>query len=332
MKLLFLLAALTLSCQEYIPRGESPIEPVIPHVLPPKSETNTDTYEQVSIPKVDVLWVIDNSCSMMDEQTKLTANFPIYFSHIADSELDYHIGVVSTDMFQESHSGKLIEINGVKWIDPSTPYPQELFSSMSSLGTMGSVTEKGVLAAYSAMELQPKHNAGFFRDDSAIHIITVSDEPDMSETSPISDSEFADYFMGLRSEDEDTRYHVIVSWPQGDIACASNGSDYISLNEQIGGVFVSICSVDWSNGLGQLGIDAVPLKTEYFLTQKPIEESIVVSVLDNGYTIIFEVWNSVLGTGAYVYNESRNSITFLEYRPPLYSKVSIEYTLLSSGQ
>ena len=37
--------------------------------------TKEDRIVQVTVPSVDVLWVIDNSCSMIEEQIALTDNF-----------------------------------------------------------------------------------------------------------------------------------------------------------------------------------------------------------------------------------------------------------------
>ena len=64
---------------------------------------------QVTVPSVDVLWVIDNSCSMTEEQQALTDNFNKFVQYFVGSGLDYHIGVVSTNWDNESgdHRGKL---------------------------------------------------------------------------------------------------------------------------------------------------------------------------------------------------------------------------------
>ena len=113
-------------------------------------------------PAVDVLWIIDNSGSMADEQSAASATFPTFMDALVSSNLDYHIGVVSTDMADNDQSGKLTERAGVRWIDPTTPDPEAVFSAMALLGTNGSPDEQGVLAAYAAMELQPVYNAGFF--------------------------------------------------------------------------------------------------------------------------------------------------------------------------
>src|SRR5262245_57636987 len=46
--------------------------------------------------KIDVLFVIDNSGSMGQEQANLTANFPMFIQVLNDSGLDYRVGVTTT--------------------------------------------------------------------------------------------------------------------------------------------------------------------------------------------------------------------------------------------
>src|SRR5690606_38029790 len=55
-----------------------------------------------SCAKVDLLFVIDNSGSMADEQAKLIANFPGFATEIQSALVDvesYHVGVAVTDPF-----------------------------------------------------------------------------------------------------------------------------------------------------------------------------------------------------------------------------------------
>ena len=99
--------------------------PSWPDSDPPQPEevTQTDAILQVTTPEVDILWTIDNSCSMYDEQTQLTQNFPVFMEYFTGSGLDYHVGVVSTDLDNPSHSGKLRTTGGIKYIEPDTPNP-----------------------------------------------------------------------------------------------------------------------------------------------------------------------------------------------------------------
>jgi hypothetical protein len=48
--------------------------------------------------KLDMLWVVDNSGSMCQEQKTLRDNFNLFISKLDETNLDFHIGVTTTDM------------------------------------------------------------------------------------------------------------------------------------------------------------------------------------------------------------------------------------------
>ncbi len=296
----------------------------------PSTPTNTDSYEQIQKPQVDILWVVDNSCSMDFEQASVAANFPIFMSYFLGSGLDYHIGVVSTDMENIAHSGKLIQAGGLRWITPETPNPEEIFAAMSQLGTGGSSDEEGILAAYAAFELQTEWNAGFFRDEAAVHIVTVSDETD-SPNDPVTLNEFADYLNALRFEDEAVSYNVIVDYPDlPDWPCGSNGTRYVDVRDQVGGVLWSLCNPDWSGALERLGLETAGLKKEYFLSELPVEGTIRVTVEQDGFFVGFDPWDDLTQLGDYTYNDERNSFTFVVYVPEPGAVVHIDYDVLAA--
>lgn len=68
---------------------------------------HTDTFFQTPMNTVDILLVVDNSCSMIDEQEKLAFNFENFINAFAAVDVDYQIGVVTTDLEQEHHRGHL---------------------------------------------------------------------------------------------------------------------------------------------------------------------------------------------------------------------------------
>ncbi len=81
------LLAGTLGCQQYVfeqvcPAGISEVDRTIPALTPSPA---------------DILFVIDNSGSMADEQENLARNFDAFIDVLAASPGDYHIAVVTTD-------------------------------------------------------------------------------------------------------------------------------------------------------------------------------------------------------------------------------------------
>jgi hypothetical protein len=70
--------------------------------------TQVDTFVQNRLNTVDLLLVVDNSCSMIEEQTKLASNFENFIQYFDDANVDWQLGVVTTDVEQEQFSGRLV--------------------------------------------------------------------------------------------------------------------------------------------------------------------------------------------------------------------------------
>lgn len=75
----------------------------------PEPDSQTDLYTQKDAAKVDILWVIDNSESMESEQNKIADRFSQFFKQLLTSQVDFHIGVVTTDV---TESGVLRRYDG----------------------------------------------------------------------------------------------------------------------------------------------------------------------------------------------------------------------------
>ncbi len=58
--------------------------------------SQTDTFDQFGDPKVDVLWVVDDSASMDPYQNEMATNFSQFFVSSNVSNADFHIGVTTT--------------------------------------------------------------------------------------------------------------------------------------------------------------------------------------------------------------------------------------------
>jgi hypothetical protein len=290
--------------------------------------TNTDRIVQTTAAQVDVLFVIDNSGSMSDNQRKLGENFPEFMKEFDGSGLDYHIGVISTDTDDPSHNGKLRPVveTGGKWIDDTFADPVAAFANLAMVGATGSGTERGREACYRALvDHADGANAGFIREDAGLHITVVSDEDDSSTANPISKTEFIDYLNSLREEPEMVSFNSIVHLDGGGfLGGLSAGTSYIDITDEVGGLKRDIANDEWENMLTELGLQAIGLKAEYFLSQLPVEGTIEVNVIDNGVTFVYDE-----GT-EWTYSHERNSITFVDLVPKELSQVVITYTLLSA--
>ncbi|MEZ4467050.1 MAG: hypothetical protein R3F43_22030 [bacterium] len=70
-------------------------------------EHQTDIFEQGSGRTVDVLFVVDNSGSMQEEQDSLRDDFRSFIQGAQQFRNDYQLGIVTTDMMAAGDSGKL---------------------------------------------------------------------------------------------------------------------------------------------------------------------------------------------------------------------------------
>jgi hypothetical protein len=321
------------ACQsEYQPNGSSPDADLRFNPADPRAVSNTDTFEQVQRPAVDVLWVIDNSCSMADQQGDLAESAPLFMEYFLDSGLDYHIGVVSTDMRNPDQSGKLVTGPGnIRWITPETPDAVDAFAGVALLGVQGGV-EMGLGATYAALALQTSWNDGFFREASGLHIIVLSDESDYTDAAIITQSELVNVLQGLRAEPDAVSFHSIVSPPEGDCpGVSTRGTDYIGVTHAVGGVYWSLCD-PWEGALEAVGLAAIGLQREFFLSQVPVDGSVEVIVNDAGNHLTFDEVDPVSGQGDWVYTATRNSVTFLDYLPPPGAIVSLHYDVLAAAE
>jgi hypothetical protein len=307
--------------------------------------TVTDRVVQVTTPEVDVLFVVDNSCSMQDNQDALGREFPVFMEFFLGSGLDYHIGVTSTDVdasYGNPLEGRLVDVGGVRWIDPSLSEEQaiQIFTSMVSLGTGGSGEEKGLAAAYMALELRRDGaNAGFYREEAALHTVAVSDEQDQSDRMRpeiITLPEFIDWYDGLKDVIEDRTFSSVVCPNAGSGCFAFDvGGRYITVTREIGGIVWDITEENFAELLEQLGVQASGFKREYFLTQAPIPETLDVRIekIVQGQTSVSPKRQGPEEEGGdYYYSASRNSIVFYELVPDPLDEIVISYTLLSAAQ
>lgn len=155
----------------------------------------------VGCSKIDVLFVIDNSGSMGDEQQNLIANFPMMIQVLDQSGLDYRVAVTTTARdysysmvtplgslpdSTSGESGEMLQPSACnmtkRWIDQSDPDPGQTFSCLANVGTGGSSEEMPLGAIRDAFEdrLSDGTNAGFRRPDALLGVVILTDENDCS--------------------------------------------------------------------------------------------------------------------------------------------------------
>ena len=196
-----------------------------------------EVFTQSTPSDVDVLWVVDNSCSMGDTIDLLGDRFDSFLSAFGALDIDYHLSVTSTDMEDPSHQGRFL--GPARVISGAHADPNGLFVAAASLGDEGSGDERGMDAAYAALTdpLLESENWGFLREDASLAIVVLSDEEDKSE---ITNGDFVRWLDALKGDPERTSLSAVVGdygtgcRSERDTAEAEPGDRYVRVQEQTG--------------------------------------------------------------------------------------------------
>lgn len=176
-----------------LPSVEDSQPTVDPDAFANNAPVQVDVFFQKTVRKVDILWIVDNSGSMQEEQASLASNFGAFIEDLAqaDPPVDYHLGIITTDATAEKGALRALATDGSKryiacnengHTGCNVSDPEAAFRQTIAVGTGGGAIEKGLLAAHLALvdPMRSTTNAGFLRDDAALYAIFVSDEGDAS--------------------------------------------------------------------------------------------------------------------------------------------------------
>ncbi len=236
---------------------------------------NVDVFFQNPADKVDILLVVDNSGSMLPYQVKLGSNFQEFLTYFVEAEVDYHIGVTTTDTVVDAGA-----IRG-EIITPETEDPDGVFEDIVRVGTTGSGYEMGLEAAKLAFEPQnAATNSAFLRDDAKLSIIWVSDEED---SSPLGAPEYVDYFKALKggaSRDAVTLSALVAvnldDCPPSDYT--TQGDRYVFAATKGQGIIGNLCAADFGPIVTELSLNTSRLRDVFYLSDSPIAPTLRVLV------------------------------------------------------
>ena len=112
-------------------------------------QSQVDTFYQEPTNEIDVLWVVDDSQSMANEQAKIADRFDAFLTGMDEAGVDWHIGVISTDL-DNLQTAALLQ-GDPPVLSRDTPGFREKFKSRVRVGIEGSDMEKGIDAAFQAL-------------------------------------------------------------------------------------------------------------------------------------------------------------------------------------
>lgn len=258
--------------------------------------TMTETFDQVAEPAAaDVLFVVDNSSSMSEEQALLQSNFASFVELIRESFANFQLGVTTTDVIAPD-AGLLR--GGV--LTPDTPDLVGAATHAFAVGTHGSRDERGLEAAAMALD---GRNPGFHRDGTRLNIVVFSDEDDHSDGTV---EDWLYQYEDVAGHGNFAVHAIVGDLPEG---CASGssaadpGPRYLAASVHTDGWRDSICADDYTGILTHVGLDVVGLIDTFVLANYPAPDTI--QVLVDGASVThaaIDGWNYDPGPNAIVFN------------------------------
>lgn len=229
--------------------------------------------------KMDILFVIDNSGSMSEEQENLVQNFPRFIevlNNFKNGALDYRVAVTTTSFRTEllgiplgqAAQGALLKAGTMTnpWLSRTDPNVAATFTELATVGLGGSGQEQPLRAARAAVtdRVADGANKDFLREDALLAVVILTDEEDDSKEAqmgggslplPGAAMSVADVVAAFDMvKGERSRWATAVIAGDEDPTCDSQFGNakyaprLLDFVEQTGknGVFSSICEGDLS--------------------------------------------------------------------------------------
>jgi hypothetical protein len=247
-----------------------------------------DTFEVPVNPPADIVFFVDQSCSMDDDARALASNFSSFITQLSTYTTNWHVMVVNDD------DG----CNNSSILTSSSSNYESRFEDAVTRGG-GDFTEAGLYVTSKAVDLTDSGdcNQNFLRATAMLHIIMVSDEP---EQAPRSWDTYVNQVIAKKGDASLVKFSAVAGdYPGG---CSSSGDSaeagegYYQASAYTGGEFLSICS-NWASSVEALA-DASVTATTFELSSNAVADTIHVYV--DG-TERFASW---------IYDAATNSIVF----------------------
>lgn len=243
----------------------------------------------------DILFVLDDSPSMAEHHTVLEAAVGDMLGAWDDLGVDYHVGVTTTELVGAAwcqgaggflEDGRLRELDGVRFVEPSTAGGADLLAQMVRVGEQGSLCEQGLGATWRALtEHRDGANAGFRREGAQLQVIVLSDEDDATDEGLLSLDGFLDWFADETAVGGGALHAVSCKreGSAGAAVCASYdvGKRYAEVVSATGGLHRHILDVTADHWVG-LSEVVEPMPSKFTLSGLPVEDTVEVEVVEAG--------------------------------------------------
>lgn len=245
--------------------------------------------------RADVLFVVDNSISMQEEQQGIADRIGRFFSRIR--KLDWRIGIITTDPYEINPrtreynplaDGALLKFpDGNYFLESKMgeAKAKDLFQKTIFRPEQGNGHERGIRnlvrsieRATNPIDLVDQRLTSFFRAPASLSVVLISDENETRRDG--GDTLFSDYgksdagnLVNLVEKKWGSKklfqFNSVIVRP-GDRSCIgqdeSYGTEYAKASELTDGVIADICADDYSDALRKIGNSVVNLKKVFKLS------------------------------------------------------------------
>lgn len=252
-----------------------------------------------SVDGVDILWVVDQSGSMQNDEPNLLAGIGAMMNALPPS--GWRLAIIPADPTAASIENQFPLVPGDTVQDAT-----DMLNNMAS-GHL----EAGLDAVYHYVMSNP-YSLTWMRDDAALLVVFVSDEDDQSVTMATAQ----DFIYWYQTTSISPFAASIVNLDPAESMCNSSamhaGDKYIDVTNHFVGVVLDICSEDWSQGSVDAGVQVEP-HSEWPLSHTPIVDTVRVFI------------DSALNSD-WTYDAVENKVLFTVI-PPSNSLVEIGYVI-----
>lgn len=312
-----------------------------------------DRVTQPVRPKVDVLWVLQNSGSLDEEHNLLKINITHFLPHLRDSGVDWRMGLITTDTNDEELAGALVTIPGYDFVTGDDSLAAEIFGDIvSTVGLGGAAQSRGLRAVDRFLDRQVGGEGSFYRDDASLYVVFISAKHDESEGEPTLQQLIGRLSRLKSSPDMVTVSTIVGDAPDGcggPIGAANSGEEYIALTTHFGGIHHGICFEGYDASMDRMGRQAGEVIVEYPLSEIPVPGTLSISLVgleESGDSrVIFGVDKSTVPEGqtvqdvceaegcvGYSFIPERNSVVIKWEVPTEVEYLEAEYKLLSEWE
>ncbi len=299
------------------------------------SATQTDRFIEGQPGQVDVLFVVDNTASMLEESPRLVSAMPAFASAALRTGVDLHVGVTTTGISPTNpacpggagggEGGRLFPADGsaARQFTNGTPNLGQALQAAVQVGQCA-FEQQGLEAMRRALTpplvdhaddprtpLGNDGNLGFYRQTASLAVVVVSDDDD---TSPDAVATYVQFLQRLKGAGAAGRASLYAIVPSGQSCPSASGQGfrYAEAASRTGGAIESICAPDFGPLLQDVVSRAFSAQTRFPLSGTPDSAGVMVTV------------NGTAATG-WVYDAASNTVVF-GAPPPPGAVIEVSYT------